>query len=254
MVRAALSAACSTPKGLALSVQFSGTAFTFAEAVREAAGALTDDDLDELWLNEATAVKSSVLAASTATASLIWNPFDSEDKGMLIRLDAELQAALLPPSDNLQHCRQDCEYLHRMLGSTGVLTLSGGIDTDQDADFPDDDDLVGTGVADDAGEFAGDVIKFFLKGSVTNAVIPLPEAGAELEDLGLVFRLELPRSTRRRRDLGVPSTSLALKQLTRMRRNSNICPIDLMILVDRCRFGYIACRARQNKKGLLRVS
>lgn len=187
---------------------------------------------------QAAKVKSGVLSAATAIASLTWNPFDTADKGMLIRLDAELRAELLPPSDGLQLCRQECEYLHHILGLDGVLTLSGGIDTDQDADFTDDDDLVGADVADGTGNYTGDLIKFVLKGDVEDAVIPLSDAGGELEDFGFVFRLEIPRPARRvRRALPMavpraPATLLPRIELGRSRRSS-VCPIDLMILVDR---------------------
>jgi hypothetical protein len=84
------------------------------------------------------------------------------------------------PNDSTQ-CDGVCAYLRRLLGPTGTASLLGSVDT-RDAK----------------------VIKFKLQGDIVDATIPLNEAGAELEDFGLLFKLEIPKkkvTSRRARSL-----------------------------------------------------
>ena len=166
-----------------------GLGYTFSNSIEEIAKSVSEGSADQEYLDKVTG-KMAVLNAVAATASVTWKPGD-KTPGALFSISAELDASLLPtgsdadPND-ASKCDAVCAYLRRLLGATGKVSLLGQVDT-RDAK----------------------VVKFKLDGKILNAVIPLTAAGAELEDFGLLFKLEIPKKTkttaRRRRARQPPS-------------------------------------------------
>jgi hypothetical protein len=225
-------------KEVKLSVTISGgLAYSFSNSIEEISKSISEGTADQGYLDQVTS-KMAVLDAMSATASVQWKPGDTT-KGALFTIAAELDAKLLPstsdtdPNDSTK-CDAVCSYLRRLLGPKGKVKLLGEVDT-RDAD----------------------VIKFKLNGKIVNAAIPLTKAGAELEDFGLLFKLQIPKkkSRRGRRSptfllegsgstqeaiggaTSSPSnttqyvTSTSVDSVLRERRGTS-CPVDLMILLD----------------------